>query len=197
MLNKLRTKIDPIASRLGARLALLGLSPTVWSTIGFILSVISGGCFAFAQHSASVPLVQVGSVVLLLSGFCDIVDGSIARVSKKVTKKGAYLDSVYDKCSEIVIFIGILVGNLANPVFCLIAAVTSLLVSYSRARAESLGVDVKGIGIGERAERILIIAVAGLIPFQYSIEAATVVISILSGITFLQRVWYVTKNLKD
>lgn len=64
----------------------------------------------------------------------------------------------------------------------------SLLVSYSRARAESLGVELKGIGVGERAERLLIVAIIGLLPFNWALEAAVIIVSVVAGITLVQRI---------
>jgi archaetidylinositol phosphate synthase len=132
----------------------LGLSPTVWSSIGFVLSIAAATSFGLSIYSLSLPLVLTGSILLLVSGFFDIVDGSVARSTNQSTRKGAFIDSVYDKFAEIFVFIGISLGGLANPVICLVAASMSLMVSYSRARAGSLGIELKGIGIGERAERL-------------------------------------------
>jgi hypothetical protein len=89
--------------------------------------------------------------------------------------------------SEIVVFVGILIGNFTNPVLILVALSLSMLVSYTRARGEGLGVDLKGKGIAERAERILIIVILGFIPFQDNISVALWIISILSAITVLER----------
>ena len=71
------------------------------------------------------------------------------------------------------------------------------MVSYSRARGESLGIAVEGVGIGERAERLLVIAIAGFIPLQFSLEVGVIVVSILSIFTFLQRVRYIVGKLSD
>lgn len=68
---------------------------------------------------------------------------------KKSTTKGAFLDSNFDKISEALIFIGIAIGGLSNPILAMIALSTSILVSYLRARAESLGMELKGVGIGK------------------------------------------------
>lgn len=133
--------------------------------------------------------------MLLISGFFDIVDGSVARVLKKTTTRGAFLDSNFDKISEALIFIGIAIGGLANPILAMIALATSILVSYLRARAESLGIELKGIGIGERAERLLVLAICGLIPISESIQWGVVIIIIISAISFVQRFMYVIKRI--
>ncbi len=73
----------------------------------------------------------------------------------------------------------------------------SLLVSYTRARAESLGVELKGIGIGERAERLLIIAIIGMVPLRGAMEWAVIIVSIVAGITLVQRMAATSKRLSS
>jgi archaetidylinositol phosphate synthase len=133
--------------------------------------------------------------MLLITGFFYIVDGCVARDLKKTTTRGAFLDSNFDKISEALIFIGIAIGGLANPILAMIALATSILVSYLRARAESLGIELKGIGIGERAERLLVLAICGLIPISESIQWGVVIIIIISAISFVQRFMYVIKRI--
>jgi archaetidylinositol phosphate synthase len=114
---------------------------------------------------------------------------------KKSTTKGAFLDSNIDKVSEALIFIGIAIGGLSNPILAMIALSTCILVSYLRARAESLGIDLKGVGIGERAERLLILSICGLIPISESIQWGVIIIILISGFSFLQRFRYVLKRI--
>jgi archaetidylinositol phosphate synthase len=134
-------------------------------------------------------------MVLLIAGFFDMVDGSVARITGKTTKKGAFLDSSFDKIAETAIFLGIAVGGLANPSWAMLALALSLLVSYTRARAESLGVELKGIGIGERAERLLIVAIVGMVPHQDALNWAMILVSIVAGITLGQRIAATSKKL--
>jgi archaetidylinositol phosphate synthase len=170
--------------------ASLGFGPSFWTWIGLGLSIISA--IMFSLHSPAIGVdwytaTFLGSLFLILAGFFDVVDGAVARVTKRTSPLGGYLDSVLDKVSEIVVFVGILIGNFTNPVLVLVALSLSLLVSYTRARGEGLGVDLKGKGIAERAERILIIVILGFIPFQHNISIALWIISILSAITVLER----------
>ena len=200
MLNKLREKINPLTSRLGTKLGKLGLSPTFCSNVGLVMAIASGLSFGLSYQLTGIVLlspVVIGSIFLLISGFFDLIDGSVARATNKSTAKGSFIDSTYDKLAEIIVFIGISVGGLANPVICLIAISMSMMVSYSRAKAESLGIDLKGIGLGERAERLLVIAVMGLIPIPNSIEIGTIIVAILSSFTFIQRLHYTLKKLKN
>ena len=190
MLNNLRNKFDPIIEKVGRGFASLGFGPSFWTWVGLGLSIISA--IMFSLHSPAIGVdwytaTFLGSLFLLFAGFFDIVDGAVARVTKRTSALGGYLDSVLDKVSEIIIFIGILIGSFTNPVLVLVALSLSLLVSYTRARGEGLGVDLKGKGIAERAERVLIIVILGFIPFQENISVALWIISILAAVTVLER----------
>jgi phosphatidylglycerophosphate synthase len=190
VLNNLRNRFDPIIEKVGRGFASLGFGPSFWTWVGLGLSIISA--IMFSLHSPAIGVdwytaTFLGSLFLLLAGFFDVVDGAVARVTKRTSALGGYLDSVLDKVSEIIIFTGILIGSFTNPVLVLVALSLSLLVSYTRARGEGLGVDLKGKGIAERAERIIIIVVLGFIPFQENISVALWIISILAAITVLER----------
>jgi phosphatidylglycerophosphate synthase len=190
VLNNLRERFDPLFEKVGRGFASLGFGPSFWTWIGLGLSIISA--IMFSLHSPAIGVdwytaTFLGSLFLILAGFFDVVDGAVARVTKRTSPLGGYLDSVLDKVSEIVVFVGILIGNFTNPVLVLVALSLSMLVSYTRARGEGLGVDLKGKGIAERAERILIIVILGFIPFQDNISVALWIISILSAITVLER----------
>ncbi|MCA9820835.1 MAG: CDP-alcohol phosphatidyltransferase family protein, partial [Nitrosarchaeum sp.] len=108
--------------------------------------------------------------------------------------KGSYLDSMFDKIAETAIFLGILVGGYAEPYLVLLAITLSLLVSYARAKSDALNIKLQGVGIGERAERLLAVAIIGIVGFM---EAAIVIVVIIAGITLIQRMIVTAKNIKD
>lgn len=208
MLNKLRDSLQPMMTRLGTSFASTGMSANFWTGVGLAISIAAGVAYAspafldvrwYSPYLAAV----IGGVLLLVSAFFDVVDGSVARMTKQTSKKGAFLDSSFDKISEVVIFAGIAFGSLADPFWCLVALGVSILVSYTRARAESLGVELKGIGIGERAERILILAIIGMIPLDLisgmhsGMYWAVIIVSIVAGITLIQRVAVTAKKLSS
>ncbi len=199
MLNRFREKITPITTLIGNNFGSLGLSPTFWSMIGFAFAILSTIFFGLTnflnQQGLEFPWQVIASIMLLISGFFDIVDGSVARVMKKTTTRGAFLDSNFDKVSEALILIAIAIGGLSNPILAMIALSTSILVSYLRARAESLGIELKGIGVGERAERLLILAICGLIPISGSIQWGIIIIILISAFSFIQRLIYVLKRI--
>jgi archaetidylinositol phosphate synthase len=202
LLNKLRGLLEPTLTRIGQRFASTGLSPNSWTGLGLAVSVLAALVYSSNEflNLNSTPwnlAAIVGGILLLLSGFFDIVDGSVARVTRQISKKGAFLDSVFDKVAEVAIFGGIAFGQLADSFWCLIALGMSLLVSYTRARAESLGGKLKGVGIGERAERLLIIAIIGMIPAKEAMQWAMIIVSIVAGITLAQRVIVTVNKLSS
>lgn len=197
MLNKLRQAINPGLDKMGSIFASTGRNPAFWTSLSLILAASSGLTYVSAIYFGSNWYLSsmVGSILLLFSGFFDIVDGCVARVTKQSSKKGAYLDSVFDKISESIIFIGLAIGGLANPIISQIAISISLLVSYTRAKSEAVGVDLKGIGIGERAERLLLIGILGLIPVEGILQGAVILVCILAGVTLFQRVSFTIQKL--
>jgi archaetidylinositol phosphate synthase len=202
LLNKLRRMLEPILTKIGVIFASTGLSANFWTGLGLAVSVLAAiaytsNLFFGAEWSPWNYASVIGGVFLLVSGFLDIVDGSVARVTKQISKRGAFLDSVLDKIAEVIIFAGIALGQLADSFWCLVALGLSLLVSYTRARAESLGVTLKGIGIGERAERLLIIAIIGMIPVREAMQWAMLIVSIIAGITLAQRMAVTVRKLSS
>jgi archaetidylinositol phosphate synthase len=202
LLNKLRNLLEPTLTRIGATFASTGLSANSWTGLGLAVSVLAAIAYT---SNAFVNLdwtpwnfaAVIGGTFLLVSGFFDIVDGSVARITKRISNKGAFLDSVFDKIAEVIIFGGIALGQLADSFWCLVALGLSLLVSYTRARAESLGGKLKGIGIGERAERLLIIAIIGMIPVREAMQWAMIIVSIVAGITLAQRMAVTVRKLSS
>ena len=205
VLNKFRESLEPAMAKLGHSFASTGLSANFWTGLGLAIGMASGVVYASHRfgHVDVFTASLAGGILLLASGFLDIVDGAVARVTKKSSAKGAFLDSSFDKITEVVIFVGIAVGRLADPSTCAVALGLSLLVSYSRARAESLGVQLKGIGIGERAERIMIIAVSSIIPVSLSqglsspslLQWGVIAVAVVAGITLAQRIIATAKKL--
>ena len=191
MLNNFREGLKPTLQNIGKAFASTGLSANFWTAVGLAFAFASAIIYAIHLEYSFI----LGGVLLLVSGFFDIVDGQVARITGKVSKKGAFLDSVFDKIAEVAIFLGILIGGYADGYLVLLAITLSLLVSYARARAESLGVQLQGIGIGERAERLLVIAIIGMIPGF--LKYAVIIVTILAGITFIQRIITTARKIKS
>ena len=190
VLNNLRGTLLPALEKVGKGFAATGLSPNFWTVVGLVIALSSAVVYGMGVEFGLI----IGGILLLVSGFFDMVDGQVARVTGKTSKKGEYLDSMFDKISEVAIFLGILIGGYAEPYVVLLSITLSLLVSYARAKSDLINIKLQGIGIGERAERLLVIAIIGIIGFM---DYAVVIVIIIAGITLIQRMVFTTKNIKD
>ena len=190
VLNNLRESLRPALEKMGRGFAATGLSANFWTFVGLGFALVAAVIYGMGVEFGLI----IGGVLLLVSGFFDMVDGQVARVTGKSSKKGEYLDSMFDKISEVAIFLGILIGGYAEPYIVLLAITLSLLVSYARAKSDLINIKLQGIGIGERAERLLVIAIIGIVGFM---EYAVLIVIVIAGITLIQRMIFTTKNIKE
>ena len=171
------------------------ITPNMLTLFGLVITGVGALLVATGQ-------LLVGGIVLTFAGLFDIFDGALARAAGKVYRYGAFLDSTVDRYSEGVVYLGILIYFLdqhdgLRPIIVLIALAGSFLVSYVRARAQSLGFTCD-VGILARPERVVII-VAGLLLESLGIKiggwtpltVALVVLAVGTNFTAVQRVWVV------
>ena len=173
--------LQPIA----AGLARLGLTPTAVTLIG-----LAGN--AVAAVFLSQGYMTVGGLIILLMAPMDAIDGTMARMTNQVSKLGAFIDSVTDRWAELFIFAGLLFFYLGqgDRLACLLvfaAAGGSLLVSYTKSRAETLGFD-GSVGILTRLERFLVLVPGLILNLPW---LAVAIIAVLANFTAIQRAWYV------
>ena len=197
MLTKLKKRVQEM---LGAEANIahrLGFTPNKISIVGFILSLISAAVYAVALEY-SVLLLVLAVVFMLVSGFYDTLDGIVARTFNQASAFGAFFDSVLDRYADVAIYAGIIIGGLCDPIWGLAALAGSVLVSYTRARAEGIGVKMESIGFAERAERMLILSVftIGAVFYLPALNVGMIVLAVLTSLTVIQRVYYVFKVLK-
>ncbi|WEA00954.1 CDP-alcohol phosphatidyltransferase family protein [Mucilaginibacter sp. SJ] len=152
----------------------IGLTPNAVTTIGFVLNVGVAGIFILgAEEGNRGDLSYVGWAggLILFAGLFDMLDGQVARLGNMKSTFGALYDSVLDRYSELIMFLGICYYLVAHHYFlssiaAFIALIGSMMVSYVRARAEGLGVEIKG-GLMQRPERVVTIglcaALSGII----------------------------------
>jgi CDP-diacylglycerol--glycerol-3-phosphate 3-phosphatidyltransferase len=187
-----RAGIGPLARALAS----MGITANAVTIAGGVLSVIGAGLLA-----AGMPLAAL--VVLLIGTISDTLDGQIAKVSGGGTRFGAFLDSTVDRIADGALFVGAAASgaNLGQPVLlwsALVALVASYLVSYVRAKAESLGVGAT-VGPMPREARIVIfligLAAWALFDLQALFVAAVLSLAALSSITFFLRVAHVGRQL--
>ena len=185
--DKARTVVGRAINPIAGILVKLGVSPnavTVLGTVG-----ISGAAILFFPEGN----FFVGTLVILVFIFSDLLDGTVARISGKSNPIGAFLDSTMDRVTDAALF-GSLVIYYANQessllVPAIVTAFAAQLISYIRAKAESQGISMK-VGIAERPERIIILLVGtgftGL-GLSFAIDLAIILLTVLTIITVLQR----------
>jgi archaetidylinositol phosphate synthase len=193
MLTKLKAKVQLAIATQAKAANKIGLTPNMISAFGIVLAFLAAIAYTRGHQN-----LLLAVILLLLSGYCDILDGAIARLCEKATPFGGFLDSLLDRYADSAVYAGIIFGGLCTIQLGLIALIGSLLVSYTRARAEAADIKMETIGIAERAERILILAVASLteIFLENAVEAAIILLAILTNLTVLQRSIHAYKALK-
>jgi len=173
-------------------LALARISPNVLTFVGLVINVIAALFFGFAstENNQARMFVYAG-LVIIGAGIFDMVDGRVARATNQVTLFGGFFDSVIDRYSDVVIFFRLLVYYArANRFFYVVLVafvmVTSVMVSYTRARAESLIPSCK-VGFMERPERIVLVIIGAL---TNHMAPVLWVLAVLSTITMIHRIRY-------
>ncbi|MFC6998622.1 CDP-alcohol phosphatidyltransferase family protein [Rufibacter roseus] len=147
----------------------IGFTPNAVTTTGFIMNVGVAIIFIVGGESENrydYSFVGWGGFLIMMAGLFDMLDGQVARLGKMGSTFGALFDSVLDRYSELVMFLGICYYLMSHhyflsSLFAFIALIGSMMVSYTRARAEGLGVECKG-GFFQRPERVVLISLAGM-----------------------------------
>ena len=199
MLTKLKQKIQQMLTTEAKIAHKIGFTPNSISIIGFILAFVSA--ISYALTSTHTPwLLLIATFFLIASGFCDTMDGIVARTYKQTTVFGGFFDSVLDRYADVAVYSGIIIAGLCNPIWGLAALSGSVLVSYTRARAEAVGIKMESVGFAERAERMLILAVVSIIAFFLPntgiLNYGIILLAVLSNLTVIQRALHVYRKLK-
>jgi phosphatidylglycerophosphate synthase len=187
---RVRGWMTPIALAFGK----VGLTPNALTLIGFGIAVI-------AAAAAAAQAWVVAGLLVVFGGVFDLFDGALARATNRVSKLGAFMDSTFDRWGEGVVYVGIVVGALdadlrLAAILAAAAMVSAFMVSYTRAKAESLGFapgkGMANVGLAPREIRIVILTigliVAGLSPGSPALEIALGLIAVLATITVIQRI---------
>lgn len=170
----------------GRGMARMGLTPSMLTWLGLILNIVAAWMLARGAFAA-------GGVLVLVAGAFDALDGSVARATGRVSPFGAFLDSTVDRLSEAILYFGLLIffagqtGSRQAVALTYLAIVGSLMVSYTRARAEGLGFDCR-VGLFTRLERVLVLAL-GLLLAQVRIALWILVAG--SFLTAFHRMWHI------
>jgi CDP-diacylglycerol--glycerol-3-phosphate 3-phosphatidyltransferase len=189
MLSHHKETFDALADPLTRLLRRAHVRPNHLTMAGFGVSVL-------AAHALGTGHLRTGAVLLALAGLFDFFDGAVARGSRQVTPFGAFLDSVVDRYSDLVVLFGVLIlyqrlGDRTGTSLTMLALAGTVMVSYTKARAQSVGIDCQ-IGLMERPERL--IALIGGAAFGL-LTPAMAVLAVLANLTALQRIWYTRRAI--
>ncbi|MEH3053008.1 MAG: CDP-alcohol phosphatidyltransferase family protein [Patulibacter minatonensis] len=168
------------------------LTPNAISLTGLVLCLVAAG-LVYADQ------LFLGGIAFIVGSVCDMLDGKYSRMSGKASPFGAFLDSTLDRIEEGVMLTVIAASFVADGNKLAVTAtagaiVSSIMVSYTRARAEALGVECK-VGFGNRAGRVIILSAGLLLAGLGVLEYAVYVLAALSTVTVLQRIFHVRKAL--
>jgi CDP-diacylglycerol--glycerol-3-phosphate 3-phosphatidyltransferase len=197
----LRATVEPIMRWLTRR----RIHPNVISTAGFVITCSSG--YFFHQHH-----VGTAGFLILLGGLFDLFDGTVARRTGLASSFGAFYDSTLDRLSEIVVYLGLLslyndyrleLGDVGMIYWIVLAMAGSLMISYTRARAESLGIPCH-IGLMQRPERVILIGLSSLIFGETTmlgqrglvLRIVIIGLAVLTNLTAIQRIWWVYRETR-
>jgi len=168
------------------------LTPNAISLTGLVLCVV-------AAVLVWQEMFLLGGIAFIVGSVCDTLDGRYSRMSGKGTSFGAFLDSTLDRMEEGIVLTAVAYyfskeGDDIAVAAVVVAVLASLMVSYTRARAEALGVECK-VGIADRAVRVVILSAGLVFEFADLLAPAVYVLAGLSAITVFQRIWHVRKQL--
>lgn len=172
-------------------LALTRINPNYLTFIGLLINVGAAVLFGYGNADNQVSLFRWAAITIIGAGVFDMVDGRVARATGQVTEFGGFFDSVIDRYSDVALYFGLLVYYArANRFFYIvltaIVMMTSVMISYTRARAEVLIPKCK-VGFMERPERIVLVIIGGL--FNHMAPVLWV-IAVIGNITVIHRIWY-------
>jgi phosphatidylglycerophosphate synthase len=196
--DRIKGAFEPIALGLGR----LGLTPDALTLVGFGITAV-GAAILTLQHWS------LGGIVVFLGGAFDMLDGTLARATGRVSRLGAFMDSVFDRWGESIVYVGIVAGGVLGghqrvPILGAAALAAAFMVSYVRAKSEGLGFTqgsgMAAVGIMPREVRLVILSL-GLIltdaPDIKALEFALAIIAIGATITTIQRIRHVRSQASE
>lgn len=190
MLEKYRKLAEQVLERLiGDRLP---LKPNTITLLALFISVLA----PFTAYYGVDPVITAG--VVALSGALDSLDGYVARKKNMITKFGAFLDSTTDRACDAAHTLALMTSGLMSPEMTLALLTAEFLVSYTRARAEGLGLELRSRGLMERGERVISKTIALTVTHFSEVagRAACLIILILTTLTVLQRIFVVKRLIE-
>src|SRR5215510_7247223 len=179
-----------LLDRIVGAIAATGINPNFLTFLGLVVNFVAAGFFAVGSF-------RTGALIIFFAGFLDMLDGQVARRRNRVTAFGAFFDSTLDRYSDMALYMGLLVyyaviGRSSYVILAAVATAGSVMVSYSRARAESLIPTCK-VGFMERPERLVLLIIGGLFN---RMGPVLWVIAVVSTITVIHRIAFTWQETK-
>jgi len=194
MLSRLQYLVEGLFESSAVLFHNAGFTPNGATSLGFVLTLAAGLFYYGGISTTSAWLLAW--ILLLVASYFDALDGAMARRFQLVSRAGGILDSVLDRIGEMILYSAIGLGGLVDFRICLWALCASLMVSYVRARVEVEGVKLKGVGLAERPERLLILLISTIFdPFYPALTWGLLLIAILASITVVERVYAASRSL--
>jgi soluble lytic murein transglycosylase len=191
MLSRYREPVRAWTEPVGQVLVRLHLRPNHLTVAGLGISLLAAAAFVVGR-------TRTAGVLLIFAGLFDFFDGALARASGQVTPFGAFLDSVIDRYSDLVVLLGIVMLFVGMPhtrgaIVAMAGLVGTVMVSYTKARAESVGVECN-VGVMERPERLICLIAGALLDL---LEPALWVLAVLANLTAVQRIAFTRRAIRD
>jgi len=189
MLSKIQHLVEGHFQRSAGAFNKTGFTPNSVTSIGFLLTLAAS--LFYSSGVGTAWLVWGTVLVLLIGAYFDAIDGAMARRYHQISKMGGILDSVLDRVGEIALYAGLFAGGLVPGWLSLWALSASLMVSYVRARVDVEGVKLKGVGLAERPERLLILMIATIFAAfnSLSLGLGAGLVALLSTVTIVERLY--------
>jgi CDP-diacylglycerol---glycerol-3-phosphate 3-phosphatidyltransferase len=179
-----------LLDRIVGAIAATGINPNLLTFLGLVVNFGAAASFAVGNF-------RTGAIIIFIAGFLDMLDGQVARRQNRVTAFGAFYDSTLDRYADMALYMGLLVyysvsGRTPYVVLAAVATAGSVMVSYARARAESL-IPLCKVGFMERPERLVLLIIGGLFGRMAQVLW---VIAVISTITVIHRIVYTWQETK-
>jgi len=180
-----------LLERIVAALAATGINPNLLTFFGLVVNFGAAASFAVGNF-------RTGAMIIFFAGFLDMLDGQVARRQNRVTPFGAFYDSTLDRYADMALYMGLLVyysvsGRTPYVVLAAVATAGSVMVSYARARAESL-IPLCKVGFMERPERLVLLIIGGLFN---RMGPVLWVIAVISTITVIHRIYFTWQETRS
>jgi archaetidylinositol phosphate synthase len=177
------------------------ISPDMLSYVGFLFSLATAICLAFDGLHFPFAIAWITPLLLFWAGALDVFDGEVARRTNAISMVGAFLDSNLDRLSDALIILSLILGNYINYFLGSITLFLIIMISYIRAKAENQGIDMRGVGMMERGERLIILWFGFIIeielyfftnlffgtPFIWFFPIFLLIFTLLLALTVIQR----------